>query len=257
MAICNCDCLADNVYCGLRYIVQAIGEAVATGKRVEIDFEHGKFISSERRANFVFKPELYAKEGTYRLTAPAEAAHAKSSYAPSRTFKPPSTEALKLRLKGTKVRDQSNLESVPEASEGLVKVRKELASEIGAASEHMPFEGNTPAASGVRQLPPMSEQGYGYNEADYGEDDLSQASEASLYDPAKYKGPTVKQEKAHREAMDRYLTEMEIRASEAIADRRQWEEHLDRCLKQERDDMDRKRALAAENQDFIYGPTSW
>lgn len=40
-------------------------------------------------------------------------------------------------------------------------------------------------------------------------------------------------------------------------DRRQWEEHLDRCLKQERDDMDRKRALAAENQDFIYGPTSW
>lgn len=119
-------------------------------------------------------------------------------------------------MKGTKVRDQSNLESVPEASEGLVKVRKELASEIGApASEHMPFEGNTPAASGARQLPPMSEQGY--DEADYGEDDLSQASEHSLYDPAKYKGPTVKQEKAHREAMDRYLTEMEIRASEAIA----------------------------------------
>lgn len=37
-----------------------------------------------------------------------------------------------------------------------------------------------------------------------------------MYDPAKYKGPTVKQEKAHREAMDRYLTEMELRASEAI-----------------------------------------
>merc|ERR1712194_231382 len=77
------------------------------------------------------------------------------------------------------------------------------------------------------------------------------SSEVSVYDPAKYKGATVKQEKAHREAMDRFLSEMEVRASEAIADRRQWEEHLDRCLKQERHDLDRKRCLAQENSDFI------
>merc|ERR1712194_804667 len=83
------------------------------------------------------------------------------------------------------------------------------------------------------------------------------SSEVSVYDPAKYKGATVKQEKAHREAMDRFLSEMEVRASEAIADRRQWEEHLDRCLKQERHDLDRKRCLAQENSDFILQQIRW
>ncbi len=151
------------------------------------------------------------------LAAPAESAHAVSSYAPSRTFQAPSAEALKLRLKGTKVRDQSNLESVPEAGAGLIKEREALEAE----SEHIPFAGPSPSemqapqGSAPIQLPASDV----YNEADYGyaESDLSQVSEHSLYDPAKYKGPTVKQEKAHREAMDRYLTEMEIRASEAIA----------------------------------------
>jgi len=47
-------------------------------------------------------------------------------------------------------------------------------------------------------------------------DELSQVSEQEFYDPAKYAGPTGKQESAMREAMDRYLTEMEIRASEAM-----------------------------------------
>ena len=64
-------------------------------------------------------------------------------------------------------------------------------------------------------------------------------------------------EQAQREAMDRYLTEMEIRASEAIADRRQWEEHLERCLQQEREDIERKRQLATENSDFIKQQMDW
>jgi len=76
-------------------------------------------------------------------------------------------------------------------------------------------------------------------------------------DPAKYKGPTAKQEAAFREAMDRYLTEMEIRASEAIADKRQWEEHLERCLQQERNDMERKKGLCKENSDFVQQQMEW
>ncbi|CAD7971804.1 unnamed protein product [Amoebophrya sp. A25] len=251
-AIKYSNCLnKDNVYCGLRYIVQAIGEAITQGKRVEIDFEHGKLVAQERRSNFTFKAELYQKEG---LPAPVDAA--KSTYAPSRTFQAPTTDALKLKLKGTSRRgaaSTSNLESVPEAQQGLESEKATLQREKNQpplnfdefAAAEKPFQG------------PPSEV---YNEEDYGypdDESVSQASEHSLYDPAKYKGPTVKQEKAHREAMDRYLTEMEIRASEAIADRRQWEEHLERCLKQERDDMDRKRSLAVENQDFIQQQMEW
>lgn len=100
------------------------------------------------------------------------------------------------------------------------------------------------------------------HESDYGDDASdgmsdSQVSDHSLYDPAKYKGATVKQEKANREAMDRHLTEMEIRASEAIQDRRQWEEHIDRCHKQERQDLDRKKTLCQENSDFILQQMEW
>ena len=57
--------------------------------------------------------------------------------------------------------------------------------------------------------------------------------------------------------MDRYLTEMEIRASEAISDKRQWEEHLERCLRQERDDIDRKKSLCKENSSFIQKQMDW
>jgi hypothetical protein len=72
---------------------------------------------------------------------------------------------------------------------------------------------------------------------EFGEEEESE--DERVKDPAKFTGPSMKQEAAYREAMDRYLTEMEIRASEAIADRRQWEEHLDHCLNQERGDQQR------------------
>lgn len=57
----------DNVFCGLRYLVQAIGEVISRGQKVEIDFEHGKLVAEDRKVKFVFRTDMFAKEGLRRF----------------------------------------------------------------------------------------------------------------------------------------------------------------------------------------------
>lgn len=86
----------DNIFMGLRAILQHLGEAVSTGQQVSIDFEVGKLLSSERVMRFVFVAELYLQEG---LDVPAGALEV-ANYKPSATFAPPSKDALSLSLQG-------------------------------------------------------------------------------------------------------------------------------------------------------------
>jgi len=66
-----------------------------------------------------------------------------------------------------------------------------------------------------------------------------------------------KQHYAYKEALDRHLTEMEIRASEAVKERQEWENHITRCLQQERDEFEKKRMLNMENADFLHQQMRW
>ena len=44
--------------------MQAFGEAISSGKKVEIDFEAGRLTVNERKWTFSFKSEIYGREGT-------------------------------------------------------------------------------------------------------------------------------------------------------------------------------------------------
>ena len=50
---------------------------------------------------------------------------------------------------------------------------------------------------------------------------------------------------------------MEIRASEAVKERQQWENHIARCLQQERADFEKKRQRESENQESAVSNTSF
>jgi len=99
------NCLTkDNVFMGLRALLQHIGHVISTGQPLSLDFEVGKLLSSERAVRFSFNAEWYLQEG---LAVPAGAQEA-ADYKPSVSFAPPTQEALKLRLDG------SNADSIRE-----------------------------------------------------------------------------------------------------------------------------------------------
>jgi hypothetical protein len=92
------NCLTkDNIFMGLRAMLQHLGHVVATGQPVSLDFEVGKLFSNERDVRFSFNSDLYLQEG---LAVPAGAQEA-ADYKPSVSFAPPTQDALKLRLDGS------------------------------------------------------------------------------------------------------------------------------------------------------------
>merc|ERR1711970_257787 len=66
-----------------------------------------------------------------------------------------------------------------------------------------------------------------------------------------------KREVAYKEAMDRHITEMENRASEAVAEKEAWHSHVNDCLCQERDEMQVKRSRLQQNQYFLRQQVQW
>ena len=54
----------DTVFCGLKYMVQQVGETIAKGGKLNLAFEHGKLLADERKVRFVFRADLYAKFGS-------------------------------------------------------------------------------------------------------------------------------------------------------------------------------------------------
>merc|ERR1719353_1820957 len=66
-----------------------------------------------------------------------------------------------------------------------------------------------------------------------------------------------KREVAYKEAMDRHISEMEARASEAVREKEAWHSHINDCLEQERDEMQIKRSRAQQNQYFLRQQVQW
>lgn len=102
----------DNVFTGLKQILCQLGEALASGQPVCIDFEFGKLICQDREPRFEFLPELYQLAG---LPVPDYAAdYAAADYRPSVTFAPPTDENMShLNLQGYRVGSEPSEASVP------------------------------------------------------------------------------------------------------------------------------------------------
>jgi len=88
----------DNVFMGLRAIVQHLGAIVSSGQQMSIDLEVGTLACSERELRFAFVADLYLQEG---LDVPAGALES-TAYRPSATFLPPTEDALALELSGSR-----------------------------------------------------------------------------------------------------------------------------------------------------------
>jgi hypothetical protein len=65
------------------------------------------------------------------------------------------------------------------------------------------------------------------------------------------------QEAAYREALNRHLSEMEVRAGEAIRGRQEWESHVSNCLAQEASEFRKRKELQSHNADFISQQILW
>merc|ERR1719331_1143133 len=90
---------------------------------------------------------------------------------------------------------------------------------------------------------------------------VSNASVPMLDEPGR-KTPMLtsqqyKREVAYKEAMDRHISEMEARASDAVREKEAFQGHIDDCLGQERDEMQIKRSRAQQNQYFLRQQVQW
>lgn len=105
------------------------------------------------------------------------------------------------------------------------KERPQLTSEIGSSRGSVTYG----SMRGGGAPPPMQEPGL----------------------PQQPEHPRTLHEAAFQEAMDRHITEIESQAQEAVRTKDLWENHLQRCLIQERQDMEWRRALAKENSELL------
>jgi len=70
-------------------------------------------------------------------------------------------------------------------------------------------------------------------------------------EPAVLTAQQYKREAAYKEAMDRHISAMEARANEVVQEREHWQEHVQACLEQERDEIQQKRMRNQQNLYFL------
>lgn len=226
----------DQMFSGLRYCVQGLGEAISKGRDVKLDFEMGRMLVQERKPRFCFDAKVYAKNG---IEAPGDALQ-DHDYKPSVTFAPPSADAYSLSIAGEAPKPKAA--PSPQKQEAVAappadwEYRQESGADVLGDPEY-----------GKGMAPPRH---------DHERDDASTMS-GTMSMVSETDDAGNKQHFAYKEALDRHITEMEIRASEAVKEREQWENHISRCLQQEKEDFDKKRMLNMENQDYIHQQMRW
>mmetsp|Transcript_35059 Transcript_35059/g.74557 ORF Transcript_35059/g.74557 Transcript_35059/m.74557 type:complete len:525 (-) Transcript_35059:52-1626(-) len=87
------------LFLGLRAIVQVLGDALASGQAVSINFEVGRLRGADKAVFFEFSPEIYVAAG---LEVPKKSEEiASTDYRPSATFASPSpSDVQQLKLTG-------------------------------------------------------------------------------------------------------------------------------------------------------------
>lgn len=210
----------DNIFMGMRAIVQHIGEIASSGQQVSIDLEVGKLVCSERDLRFVFLAELYVSEG---LEVP-EGALDSTAYRPSATFAAPSKDALTLSLTGTR-----HLGGHTGSVKATALGGWDDASEDGFSEDRY-------AVRREDGRPPMSDCG---------------GESVSTYCPPSASSHLSAQEKVHQEALDRHVAQMGVEAASVMAEREQWEDHLRRCATEEQRDKEWRKALNKEHASHL------
>jgi len=228
----------DQVFTGLRSMVQQLGEAVSEGQEIEIDFGNvGKLLVREKEPRFSFSSAMLsgsAGESSLSAAMPLEAADGgydggyQRSSAPAFRKDVPE-EARTLDIQGGLPSRQQDTQPMP-------------ALQLDAENDYQ--------NDGYPQNEPPSRRS----------DIMSNADQQNIDDVRRTPMLTsqqFKREVAYKEAMDRHISEMESRASEAVREKDAWHSHINDCLMQERDEMQVKRSRAQENQYFLRQQVQW
>jgi len=208
----------DQMITGLKAIVQQLGEAVADGKDGEVllgDVGRFRISGAGREPTFQFSAAVYSVEG--QRAPPAAAPSAKEDTAAAFNRDMPK-EAIGLGIRGTNA---------------------------GATSGDT--RGLTPDAAVPAVVPQAQEQEAPARLA-------SSASAPQLDTPDQHamtKITELKQGFAYKEAMERHVQALEMRAAETVAEHDAWNSHVSECIVQEREDIMSKRYRAQENLQLL------
>merc|ERR1719401_1521012 len=213
----------DQVLSGLKAVVQRLGELISSGSEVEMSL--GDIVRlvwrGDKEPRVSFSPELLAAEGNEApATAVDEGFATKPTVAAFRRDAPEESKGLQLR-------------GVSQADSGGGYVKRQ-------------------ATPPPRMMPPVEEDNF-YEEVAPQPLGMS-ASEPRMGTPGEEGSLTngqYKKEVAYKEAMDRHISSMEARASEAMQEREAWQSHVNECLVQERDELEQKRTRAQMNLSFL------
>lgn len=213
----------DQMLTGLKGIVQQLGEAVADGKDGEIVLGNvGRFRISGagREPTFQFSGEVYSIEG--QRPPPAAAPPAKEDTAAAFSKDMP-REAVGLGIRGTN------------AGTGL-----------GDAPSPAP-DATAPAfVPAVTPQAPPQEQ-----EAPARLASSASAPQLGGGAPPQPTNTALKQGFAYKEAMERHVKALEMRAAETVAEHDAWNSHVSECIVQEREEIMAKRCRAQENLQLL------
>lgn len=203
----------DNIFMGLRAIIGQLGDVMASGQQVSIDFEVGKMVCNQRDVQFFFIADFYLREG---LDVPSSSVEG-TGYQPSTTFAPPSKDALSMSLQGSnQFPGSGNVTAIhmggwDDTGPPIVSFRdvgSDCASEMGGRSEVTGY-----AQSAVSQLSRL--------------------------------------EQVHDQGLQRHIAGIERQAEAAVAEKELWEHHLVRCIDEEKKDLEWRKALNKDYSDGL------
>lgn len=241
----------DQVFTGLRAMLQQLGEAIAGGRDADVEFPGvGKFQCREKEPRFHFAQDWYVREG---LEAPPQAiAVSEEGQRAVRSFtRDAPIEAMNLGIRGSNKPRGGDARQppprIPETNRLNLEDENDYPDPTGYGRGFSPTgsPGRTPG--GFNQQPPITP---GMMSSSSAPSLRGQAQSPSSRNHV-LTNAQFKREVAFKEAMDRHIGEMEARAQEAMGERQAWHEHVNMCMEQERDDITTKRMRAMENKHFI------
>jgi len=223
----------DNVFSGLRALIQQLGESMADGREIDIEFgDVGRLTAREREPRFHFAAQVYHSEG---LEAPSGAPIIDDGPRSGPAFsKQAPQESLGLGLRGSAAPQKQAAQQAPPTP-------------IPEEAPYYGDEGNGYPQGGMDYREPTPQRMASPAPSSV----PSQAMGAPANRSHILTGAQYKREVAFKESMDRHIGEMEARAGEAMNERSAWSRHVGDCLSQERDDIILKRNRQRENQHFV------
>jgi len=219
----------DQVFTGLRSLVQQLGEAVSNGEDIELDFGAvGRLLVREKEPRFSFSGALLGGEAGDTELAPS-APRERGQQSAAFRKDAPADAVMSMGIQGNM--QPQEMQQIPEQMPAL-----QLDQDMGYQNEDMGYPDS-------RRSDQMSNVG-------------SQLDVDGRRTPM-LTSQQFKREVAYKEAMDRHISEMENRASEAVGEKDAWQSHVGDCLNQERDEMQVKRSRAQQNQYFLRQQVQW